>query len=259
MLFEVLRFGCQKRSPKLLLIALSLGGSLALDAEQGFAHEGRETWRPTGERHGIASFESARPGRPLSAYRARMELPGEPWDALAVLEDIGHACEWTSHCGEMRKLRAASDRDLTVYARIDAPWPVRDRDVIVRVRVQIRTDELFVAIRSLDFAGMPPPSGVVRMPRFIAHYRFRPISPTRTEVEYQIDVDPGGTLPDWLKRMVARDLAHDTLADLRTRVRWTSAQGTYRARTKRLELRARADGFGDAGREAALSREAERP
>lgn len=254
MLFNVLPLSLMQRSsaPRALLAALSLTGMLWLDGSQGFAHSDEPRWEMTGQRDGIRSFESARPGRPLSAYRAQMELSADPWDALAVLEDVDRACEWTSHCGEMRKLRAASERDLTVYARMDAPWPVRDRDVVVRVRVGIEPRELLVAIDSLNGAA-PAQAGVVRMPRFVAHYRFQWLESQRTSVEYQIDVDPGGTLPDWLKRIVARDLAHNTLADLRDRVRWARAHGAYRERSRFLELRARADGFGATGREAALS------
>jgi hypothetical protein len=81
------------------------------------------------------------------------------------------------------------------------------------------------------------------MPRFAAHYRFRALAGGRTDVEYQIDVDPGGTLPDWLKRLIARDLTHDTLADLRKRTLWALARGEYAARSRGLAASAQAHGF----------------
>jgi hypothetical protein len=210
----------------------------------GHADVREHAFRLVREREGISTWEAARPEQPLPAFRARMQLDADIWSALAILEDVNRACEWTSRCAEMRQLRRDSEQALWVYARIAAPWPVRDRDVIVRVSVAYgEPGQLLVSIASASDGAYAPASSVVRMPRFAAHYRFAALAAQRTQVEYQIDVDPGGTLPDWLKRVIARDLAHDTLADLRKRVHWARARGVYRERTRDLALRARQNGF----------------
>lgn len=202
-------------------------------------------------REGITTWEAARPREPLPAFRARMPLDADIWAALAILEDVDRACEWTSRCAEMRQLRRESEQAIWVYARIAAPWPVRDRDVVVRVSVSYgEPGELLVSITATTDADRARADGIVRMPRFDAHYRFQAVAPQRTEVEYQIDVDPGGTLPDWLKRVIARDLAHDTLADLRKRVQWAKMRGAYRERMRGLALRARERGFRELSFEA---------
>lgn len=41
-------------------------------------------------------------------------------------------------------------------------------------------------------------------------------------------------MPDWLKSMIARDLAHNTLSDLRARVHWARTHGAYRERANWL-------------------------
>lgn len=206
------------------------------------------------ERDGIRSWASERPGRPLSAFRAQMELAGDAWSALAILEDVSRACEWTSHCAELTTVQTLSERELIVYARMDAPWPVRDRDVVTHIRVLSEGEgALLVTIEAASDHYRAARAGVVRMPRFRAHYRLRALPARRTSLEYQIEVDPGGTLPDWLKSMIARDLAHDTLADLRTRMRWAEAQGLYRERAQELAAQARALGRAESVREAASS------
>jgi START domain len=203
-----------------------------------------ENWRLVRRHEGIDSFQADHLQRPLSAFRARMVLEADMWTALAILDDVDRACEWTSHCAEMRRLRATSSEEFLVYARMDAPWPVRDRDVVVRVRVSYgELDELLVSITAAREEQDNAAPSVVRMPRFDAHYRFRALAAERTEVEYQIDLDPGGTLPDWLKQMIARDLSHDTLADLRRRTHWARERGVYGERRRALSASARAQGF----------------
>ncbi len=201
-------------------------------------------WQRIRVHDGIMSWESERPGQPLSAYRARTVLRASAWEAVAVLEDVERACEWTSHCAEMKPVPGGSDGARLVYARMDAPWPVRDRDVVVEVRAAYDVPgELTLQIAASSRPRLPPVADVVRMLRFRAHYRFRLLADERCEVEYQIDVDPGGTLPDWLKRLVARDLADDTLDDLRDRVRWAHDRGLYRGRIEALAVLAAANGF----------------
>jgi hypothetical protein len=201
-----------------------------------------EAWERVRSQDGIASWK--REGEPLPTFRARTTLDASVWEALAVLDDVDRACEWTSHCAEMRRLETLSEREVLVYARMDAPWPVRDRDVAVDVAVAYGgIGELTVQIRATQVAELPPTQGAVRMPVFVAHYRFSARGDGRTEVEYQLEFDPGGALPEWLKLLVVKNLAHDTLDDLRDRVRWAQQRGLYAARVKDLAQHALENGY----------------
>jgi hypothetical protein len=122
---------------------------------------------------------------------------------------------------------------------MNAPWPVRDRDVVTRVAIGIDSLTQVVAdIRSTS-GGPALAEDVVRIPSMQASYRFVAKGPRQVEVEYEIEVDPGGTLPDWLKNMVGRDLAHQTLERLRERASWALQQGSYARRAARLHEIAR--------------------
>jgi hypothetical protein len=198
-----------------------------------------EAWEQVRSEAGIVSWK--REGEPLPTYRARTTIDASVWDALAVLDDVDRACEWTSHCAEMRRLKTLSAREVLVYARMDAPWPVRDRDVAVHVAVEYGgIGELIVKIHQVDAIA---PSSAVRMPTFVAHYRFQTRSDRRTDVEYQLEFDPGGALPAWLKLLVVKNLAHDTLDDLRDRVRWAQQRGLYDERAQALAQHALQSGY----------------
>jgi hypothetical protein len=195
-------------------------------------------WQRVRERDGIVSYRRERPGQALAAVRARATFDADLWTVLAVLEDVDRASEWTANCLEMRKLRGVSHRDMLVYARTDVPWPVRDRDVVTRVTTTILSlSQVVVEIHAVHH--LPEHSGVVRIPALDARYAFHLRSDGKVEVEYMIEVDPGGTLPDWVKNLVGRDLAHETLGRLRTRSAWARTHGTYD--TRALRLRAIAD------------------
>ncbi|HEX5660429.1 MAG TPA: START domain-containing protein [Polyangiales bacterium] len=197
-------------------------------------------WEEVRSEVGIVSWKLE--GEQRTVYRARATLEASVWEALAVLDDVDRACEWTSHCAEMRRLKTLSAREVLVYARMDAPWPVRDRDVAVNVLVEYGgIGELTVRIRATP--ELPPTRGAVRMPVFVAHYRFSARGERRTDVEYQLEFDPGGALPDWLKTLVVKNLAHDTLDDLRDRVRWARQRKLYEERAAMLAEHALQSGY----------------
>ena len=214
------------RRASLILLTLVVSSSVLAQSRD---------WEMLATRDGIRSYSREATDFPLPAFRSETIMQHGLWHLLAILEDVDRAAEWTAHCREMKKLKTIGPRTMLVYGRMQAPWPVRDRDVVVRVAVQrAGPSEVFVDIRNTAFAGAPSLSDVVRMPRMRASYRFRSLGPTRTLVTYQLQVDPGGSLPDWLKRLVARNLPHDTLERLRERAAWAYERGLYRARAEQL-------------------------
>lgn len=199
-------------------------------------------WVPTRNDQGIQSYRASASGASLDAFRAETTMAADMWSLLAILEDVDRACTWTAHCEEMRAVRRVGTRELLVYARMDAPWPVRDRDVITRVRLELTSLRAVVAdIESVAEPSLPPRPGVVRMPRMRARYTFIAEGSGQVRVSYEVSVDTGGTLPDWLKNLVARDLAHDTLDRLRRRAAWAAETGTYRVRAGELAAIATAE------------------
>jgi len=224
-------------TPLVLLASSLLGLGLCIWSAPANA-DGEASWHKVRERDGIVSYRRERPGQALDAFRARMVFHADMWTVLAVLEDVDRAHEWTANCLEMRKLSGVSERDMLVYARTDAPWPVRDRDVVTRATTKVLgPSDVITEVHSVRH--LPERDGLVRIPALDARYVFHKRADGAVEVEYMIELDPGGTLPDWVKNLVGRDLAHETLSRLRKRAEWAVAQGTYVARA--AHLRAIAD------------------
>jgi hypothetical protein len=208
------------------------------------AHADAGGWHTIRDDDGITSWERKRAGEALSAFRARVVMHVDVWRLLAVLEDVDRACEWTAHCEEMRRIRRLGARDMLVYAQMNAPWPVHDRDVVTHVSVRYGAPgELHVSIRDVRDSRIPERKNVVRLPRMRAFYRFRELGPRRTDVEYELEIDPGGTLPDWLKALISRNFAHDTLARLRGRVQWAERSGVYGERAAAMASEAAQSGY----------------
>ncbi len=189
-----------------LLVAWLLAGAAPLD------------WHVVLEEDGIQVAQQAVPGRSLPVFRAQGEFAAPLEDVLAVLFDIESQPSWLARCEETRVLETSSPGSAVFYLRLGMPWPVSDRDAVLTSETQRSPGRATIRFRGAGDARVAPVPGVVRMPRLQGHYALEAVDAGRTRVEYQVDVDPGGNLPDWLKVRAGRDAPWHTLNLLRKRV-----------------------------------------
>jgi hypothetical protein len=194
----------------------------------GIADADITRWEVVRQEDGIVT-ESWRPeGRTLPIFRGSAVVEANIYQLLAILQDIDHHCLWMHGCHTARLVGREGDFSYVLYNRANAPWPVSDRDVVMRALIEIKPKSHTVLIRftNITHPGAPSVEGVVRMPRLAGFYKLTALSESRTRVTYQVDADPAGDLPAWVAEMVVEDMPFNTLSNLRKRARKTKGDYT---------------------------------
>ena len=197
----------------------------------GSIHAGEAPkWKVITDSEGVLVSQKEVPGRSLPIFKGVTVIEADIFEILGVLQDVEKNPEWMHACVDAKRLKKFSDTEFLVYNRSGAPWPISDRDVVVRSKAKIDRENqvLTITMRSTESKLMPPNEDVVRMPRLNGHYIFSEASEGKTQIEYQIDADPGGLIPAWLAKMASRDIPLKTLVNLRNRVKKTAQAGTYK-------------------------------
>ena len=165
------------------------------------------------------------------------------YDILAVLSDANQYARWMHNCREARLLETKSDFELLVYNRISTPWPLEDRDTVVRTKVDVNREKRTVFIRFKNVASslQAELDGVTRMPLLRGFYKLEMLGPEKTRVTYQAQADPGGIIPQWLVIQESKAIPANTIRSLRKRVRKT--RGTYKSFLKRWSPLQGGNGF----------------
>jgi hypothetical protein len=179
----------------------------------------RAEWEVVATKQGVEVSQQAVEGRSLPMFRGIGEVDGSPDQVLAVLQDVDKHVEWMPDTAEARLVRE-SEEAVWMYRLTDAPWPVSDRDVVVKSHLEIVEPEVEIHtfFEAVEVPEVPERRGVVRMPHLVGHWKLRAIAPGRSRVEYQVDVDPGGRLPGWLAARTSRDNPVWTIVGLRKRL-----------------------------------------
>ena len=216
-----------------LCVAVGLMVGLVATMATPAAAQGK--WERINKEEGIEVFRKEIAGRDMPMFRGRAVVKADLYTVLAVLSDFDRHTEWMHSCFEAGLLKEIDDLNRLSYNRADAPWPVSDRDVVVRSKLTINEKRKMVIVnfRSVKHPKMPEQEDVVRMPRLRGHYKLKILSDNKTRVEYMVEANPGGSLPTWLAEQASEELPLITLQNLRKQVKKT--KGKYEAFVKQWD------------------------
>ena len=94
-----------------------------------------------------------------------------------------------------------------------------DRDLITHSRVIQNAKTLAVTILMHSKPSyIPRVKGLIRVPKSIGFWFFKPVKNGRVMVIYQLHSEPGGSIPSWLSNSAVVDMPYNTLRNLRREV-----------------------------------------
>ena len=191
-------------------------------------------WVSEGTLHGVAVTSRAVAGQEMPEFRGEAVVRAGLFEIMAVINDAERHCEWMARCVESRVVRNLKGADRILYQRLDAPWPVADRDLLVRssVKVDLSRNEVVSSFRAVKHRAQPLVADTVRIEDLKGFYRLTAIDENRTRVVYQALSDPGGSIPKWLAKKASVRIPADTISALRTQVKRT--KGEYKGFEKRF-------------------------
>jgi len=142
----------------------------------------------------------------IKEIRAVFQLKTRLSSIVALLNDSESFPQWAFRCGQCTTLKQISSHEFLRYQTVIAPWPVDDRDFVVKVRVS--QDALTkVVVQQITAVSniMSKVRGKVRIVIFKGIWTLTPLQNGTVHIDYQLLLDPGGNIPAWLINLSASD------------------------------------------------------
>ena len=189
-------------------------------------------WKFERRESGVTVSRRGATGRSLPAFRGEGRVKVHVLSVLAVILDVREVERWAYGVTDARSVRHVDDRTEIVYLYSNTPWPVRDRDMVVRRSVSILKpgSEFAVSIRC-EPGGVPAREGVIRVRDCESRFRVRKLDANTTEIVYEMSLDPEGSVPQWASAFLARTAPVQTLLAIESRA--SRNQGRYAAFIRR--------------------------
>lgn len=204
---------------------LAIGVGVLFAASIGAADASAGGWRVVDSERGITVSVRDEPGRDLPSLRGQGTIEGDVLYVLSVVLDAKGAMEWAEGADEVALLREIDPRQHLIYTHTDTPWPVTDRDMVMKRKIEVvKAGEAFRLRLECVAEGKAPVDGIIRIRDCSSEFMLRKVDAQHTSIDYQVRVDPEGNLPKWLVAWVARKVPFDTLVNLEAHVKKTRAK-----------------------------------
>ncbi len=177
---------------------------------------------------GIQVFTREVANSELKEFKGVTQIKAPVSAFVALLKDTSAATKWMKDVLDYEVLEEVSETESLVYAVNGAPWPVTNRDSVIR---SIMSQDAAGAV-TVQLTGEPESKekheDYVRMPALTGFWKFTPKADGVVEVVYQVHANPGGSLPTWLVNSIVVETPMETLTNLHTKVLEPAYQGkTY--------------------------------
>jgi hypothetical protein len=184
-----------------------------------------QDWTLVDKERGITVSKREQPGSDIPSFRGQGVVEGNVLKILALMLDTSTTSRWAIPVDEARVLGRIDEHTDRVYLYSDIPWPVRDRDMVVRRDVEVvqAGTEYRMRLRC-EQGAVPERSGVVRVSKCDSVFRLRKVDPSHTEIDYVMTLDPAGNLPGWVGSWVAENVPLKTLVALEREAAATTHQ-----------------------------------
>lgn len=194
------------------VLILLLGSSTAYAQWQ----DAELNWKLKRDRKGIQVFLSKVPGSKFRAVMSMMELKAEPTQLAALVMDLENCPNWASMCKSAEVIERISPSETYVHSINNAPFPVRDRDMVAHVKWHY--DEISGKIFMRSDATperLAKKKGLVRVQYASSEWHFTPKENGMVLVENYAHVDPNGKVPAWLTNLLIIESPYKTLRNMR--------------------------------------------
>ncbi len=180
-------------------------------------HPLAQDWTLAKDKNGVKVYTRKIAGWGIKEYQAKTTIKASLSKIIATLKNIPIRYDWVHKTLEAKELARPSKDVLWMYNRIDAPWPVADRDNLIEFTFSYPSKNTArIDMRVLKtHKKAPNPSGVVRVNRLKGHWILKDKGNGYVDVTEQVVADPGGSLPDWVVNWGVVDVPHKSLSNLK--------------------------------------------
>jgi hypothetical protein len=186
---------------------------------------GQEQWDLVKEDEGIKVFTRTNEVMSFKEFKASVIVKGEVNQFVSVLYDVKGLATWGHNISEARLLERPSDTIQIYYAVAKAPWPYKNRDGIYKNNFSWDAVHRTLTVEiSLLEDNRELSDKFVRMDGY-GYWKVKEISANELQIDFQMQVDPGGSIKAWMANMFVTDSPFYTMKGIRDAMRLKQYQG----------------------------------
>lgn len=171
------------------------------------------------DRDGIKVYTCKSEDEKFKSLRAEFVIENVSIQELEkFLRDVPNYPTWQYNMIAAEILERRGDNEIVYRSEIDAPWPVEDRELLMRFWSE--RDEAGYTYFNMENTSYnyPLSEDLVRVPYMKGRWKVKETKNNTLEIEYVMHINPGGMVPAWLVNIAMADGPHHSFKNLREQI-----------------------------------------
>ena len=183
--------------------------------------EHHNDWEEVSNQNHIRIFTRHIPDSALIAVRGVSQLEAEVTKIGHIILDVTRYKEWVPQLKHARIIEQKLVTEWLGYLLIELPWPVTDRDVLLRFRMYTNDNNSGITFRvhSVELPSLPEHPGVVRAEIPFAEILLTGDEEGLTVLDANMQLDLKGFIPHFVSQYVIKKLPIKLIKGLRKQAR----------------------------------------
>jgi hypothetical protein len=174
-------------------------------------------WELKRDRDDIRVYTRDVAGSKFKAVKATTTVTAPLSAAVALIRDTSACPQVAALCKKSWVHKTVSETELYVYSYNDLPWPVKDRDVLVRALWSQDPTNFRVTMTATSVTGMMAENDqAIRLREASFNWELVPLEAGRLQVTTHFHIDPAGPMPALVMNLLLVDAPFKTLTNLRS-------------------------------------------
>ncbi|MBI9068088.1 MAG: START domain-containing protein [Salinivirgaceae bacterium] len=153
-------------------------------------------------------------GSPFKEFKAQGLLNGSAEKVIQILKAPDSYINWMPDCANAYLISRNSENSHTHYIENKAPWPVSNRDMVLRSDYEkLANQGYFIKISSQPNVASIN-KGIVRIEKLSGFWLIEPKDSNKVSITYQIHTDPNGEIPSSIMNAFIVESPFKTLIEI---------------------------------------------
>jgi hypothetical protein len=173
-------------------------------------------WKFIKETKDVKVYYREIPNKSLKEVKIQTVFDADINTIVEVLREVSSYPKWVYKAVYSKKLKEISPNEMIYYNKLDFPWPLTDRDVVIHTKVTKGLNEAVSISYATEDPKMPK-NEMVRISEFNSKWTLKQ-SGQKVNAEYVFSSNPGGNIPVWMVNMSLEDGPIKTIANLKKQI-----------------------------------------
>ena len=173
-------------------------------------------WEFRVEHKGIKIFSSKVSGSEIFGFKGEIELQVSLKKLLSLFYDMANFNRWVHKLAEMEVLEKSENTEYVVRQVINTPWPLKQREVIMRSRLVSAGDNAIALTMKQEPEYLPANPKYHRVQHATGMWVFTPNGHGVVNVVFVMHLDPGKDVPAQVSNAGLFEVPFYSLSNLRS-------------------------------------------